>query len=71
MAAGRAELYPRFGNVSEWDIAAGHALIKAVGGDLLNMQYEPINYRSKPQLIVPGFYAVGDTSFDWRPFLLT
>lgn len=71
IASGRAELYPRFGNVSEWDIAAGHALIKAVGGDLLNAQYEPINYKAKPQSIVPGFYAVGDTSFDWRPFLLT
>lgn len=71
IASGRGELYPRFGNVSEWDIAAGHAIIKAVGGDILNMQYESINYHPKPQLIVPGFYAVGDTSFDWRPFLMT
>jgi len=71
VAAGQGELYPRFGNVSEWDIAAGHAILKAVGGDILNRQFEPIHYRPKPQLIVPGFYAVGDTSFDWRPFLLT
>lgn len=71
VAAGKGELYPRFGNVSEWDIAAGHAILKAVGGDILNMQYESINYQPKPQLIVPGFYAVGDRSFDWRPFLLT
>lgn len=71
VAAGKGELYPRFGNVSEWDIAAGHAILKAVGGDVLSMQYESVHYRPKPQLIVPGFYAVGDTSFDWRPFLLT
>lgn len=71
LAAGKADLYPRFGNVSEWDIAAGHAILKAVGGDIMDMQYEPMNYHPKPQLVVPGFYAIADTSFDWRPFLLT
>jgi 3'(2'), 5'-bisphosphate nucleotidase len=34
IAAGEADLYPRFGRTMEWDIAAGHALLTAAGGCL-------------------------------------
>ncbi len=71
LASGQGEVYPRFGNVSEWDIAAGHAIIRSVGGDLLSLQYEPIRYGDKPSMIVPGFFAIGDVDFDWRTLLLS
>lgn len=71
LADGQAELYPRFGNVSEWDIAAGHAILRCVGGDILTRQYEPMRYGHKPSMIVPGFFAVGDVDYDWRPLLLS
>jgi 3'(2'), 5'-bisphosphate nucleotidase len=71
LAAGQAELYPRFGNVSEWDIAAGHAILRCVGGDILTRQYEPMQYGDKPSMIVPGFLAIGCLDYDWRPLLLT
>ncbi len=71
LAAGRGELYPRFGSVSEWDIAAGHALLNAVGGELVSTQFEPIRYGLKPNLIVAGFFSFADSDFDWRPLLLT
>ena len=29
LAAGEADLYPRFGRTMEWDIAAGHAVLLA------------------------------------------
>lgn len=32
LAAGEADLYPRFGRTMEWDIAAGHAVLAAAGG---------------------------------------
>ncbi len=32
VAEGKADLYPRLGPTSEWDIAAGHAVIEAAGG---------------------------------------
>ena len=32
VAAGEADLYPRFGRTMEWDIAAGHAVLAAAGG---------------------------------------
>ena len=71
LSEGRGELYPRFGNVSEWDIAAGHAILRCIGGDVVTRQFEPIRYGHKPTMIVPGFFAVGDVDYDWRPILLT
>lgn len=71
LASGQGDLYPRFGNVCEWDIAAGHAILKAVGGDILSMQYESISYGKGQSMIVPGFYAVGFYDFDWRPLLFS
>lgn len=70
LASGQAEVYPRLGNVSEWDIAAGHAILRAVGGDILSLQYESIRYGHKPSMIVPGFFALGQVDFDWRTLLL-
>ena len=32
IAAGEADLYPRFGRTMEWDTAAGHAVLLAAGG---------------------------------------
>lgn len=71
LASGQGEVYPRFGNVSEWDIAAGHAILRCVGGDILSLQYEQISYGKKPSMIVPGFFAIGQVDFDWRTLLLS
>lgn len=71
LASGQGEVYPRLGNVSEWDIAAGHAILRCVGGDILSLQYENIHYGKKPSMIVPGFFALGDVDFDWRTLLLS
>jgi 3'(2'), 5'-bisphosphate nucleotidase len=32
IAAGEGDLYPRLGRTMEWDIAAGHAVLRAAGG---------------------------------------
>lgn len=34
VADGTADLYPRLGPTCEWDIAAGHAVLKAAGGEV-------------------------------------
>jgi len=71
LASGQGEVYPRLGNVSEWDIAAGHAILRSVGGDILSLQYESLHYGKKPSMIVPGFFALGNVDFDWRTLLLS
>ncbi len=35
LAEGEADIYPRFGNISEWDTAAGHAIVLASGGHVV------------------------------------
>ncbi|MDP3739633.1 MAG: 3'(2'),5'-bisphosphate nucleotidase CysQ [Hyphomonadaceae bacterium] len=35
VAAGKADVYPRWGPTMEWDTAAGHAVLQAAGGRML------------------------------------
>lgn len=51
VAEGRADLYPRFGPTSEWDTAAGHAVLRAAGGrvhsfDGVELAYKKPGYRN-------------------------
>ena len=45
VAEGKADLYPRFGPTSEWDIAAGHAVLRAAGGSVKTFGGENITYK--------------------------
>ena len=38
LAEGRADLYPRLGPTSEWDIAAAHAVLEAAGGAVMDVR---------------------------------
>jgi len=58
IAEGSADLYARMGPMSEWDIAAGHALVQAAGGSMTGVGGEPLRY-GRPGFRVPGFIARG------------
>jgi 3'(2'), 5'-bisphosphate nucleotidase len=58
VAAGEADLYPRLGRTMEWDIAAGHAVVLAAGGQVLRMDGEALRY-GKAGFDNPHFYASG------------
>ena len=60
LAEGAADLYPRFGPVSQWDIAAGHALLTAAGGAITTADGGPLRYGESASMVVPGFIAWGD-----------
>jgi 3'(2'), 5'-bisphosphate nucleotidase len=58
IAAGEAELYPRFGHVNEWDLAAGHAILNAAGGGLVLRSGDALVYGQRaPDFLVRGFVA--------------
>ena len=58
VAEGAADLYPRFGDVSEWDSAAGHAVLTAGGGGIIRLDGAPLRYGQKPgDFLVHGFVA--------------
>lgn len=56
LAAGEADLYPRFGPTMEWDTAAGHAVLLAAGGKVEEISGRPLIY-GKPGYRNPGFIA--------------
>jgi 3'(2'), 5'-bisphosphate nucleotidase len=66
LAEGRADLYPRLGPTSEWDIAAAHAVLEAAGGALWAVSGAPLLYNAKADLLNPEFIAVADGRYPWR-----
>ncbi len=67
VAAGDADVYPRFGPTSEWDTAAAHAVLEAAGGGMMDMQGGPLSYNARDELLNPQFIAFGDRDRDWIP----
>lgn len=58
IAEGKADLYPRLAPTMEWDTAAGHALCRAVGIELVGtLTNEPLRYNKK-ELINPSFIVI-------------
>jgi 3'(2'), 5'-bisphosphate nucleotidase len=67
VAEGNADIYPRLAPTSEWDIAAGHAVVTSAGGKITDAQGADLKFgrgHRDPQgaqdFIVPAFIAWGD-----------
>ncbi len=60
VADGKRDLYPQIGKTSEWDTAAGHCILEAAGGQLINFKGEPLRYNERINQENPPFYALGD-----------
>lgn len=58
IASGEADLYIRFEACSEWDTAAGQALVEAAGGSMTNLDGTPFLY-GKPGLLNKEFAVFG------------
>lgn len=72
IAQGEADLFPRFGPISEWDLAAPQAVVEAAGGIVASLQtLEPLRYNQRPSLTLHDVAAVGDPTVDWRTLLGT
>lgn len=56
LATGEADIYPRFGPTMEWDTAAGHAVLRAAGGEVLTTEGAILHY-GKPHFKNPHFFA--------------
>lgn len=70
IAAGEADLYPRFGPTSEWDTAAAQAVLEAAGGQVLDWhRLTPLRYNTKESLLNPPFIACSGVSPIWQGVL--
>lgn len=63
VAEGIADIYPRLSPTSEWDVAAGYAVVAAAGGKVTDGNGAPLRFgMRKGNYIVPDFIAWGDPS---------
>jgi len=61
VAEGSVDLYPRLAPTSEWDIAAGHAIVTGAGGVVVEPAGDPLVYgQNVRDFRVPAFVALGD-----------
>jgi len=62
LAEGKADIYPRASPTSEWDTAAGHAVLMAAGGLVDGPDGAPLAY-GKPAFLNRAFVATSG----WKP----
>jgi len=65
LASGEADTYPRYAPTMEWDIAAGQAILEALGGRVVHaVSGEPLTY-NKENLNNPYFIASTKAFTEW------
>jgi 3'(2'), 5'-bisphosphate nucleotidase len=58
IAAGKADMYPRFGLTCEWDTAAAHAVLRSAGGIITDINNVELTYGgADPKFLNPEFIA--------------
>jgi 3'(2'), 5'-bisphosphate nucleotidase len=66
VAEGSADVYLRLKPTSEWDTAAGHAVLEAARGLVTDLEGTPLRYNTRADtLINPSFLASGNLSRDF------
>ena len=59
LADNKADIYPRFGPTSEWDIAAADAVLRSRGGGIFQIDsHKPLEYGKKDSILNPMFIAI-------------
>ena len=66
VADGTADLYPRFGPTSCWDIAAAHAVVETAGGFVMGPDCQTLDYDLVEDVLNPYFLVT--CSAKWNEF---
>jgi 3'(2'), 5'-bisphosphate nucleotidase len=69
LAEGAADFYPRLSPTSEWDTAAGQAIVEAAGGSVTDLSGAPLRYNARDTLLNSDFLAWADSSRNWLELL--
>ncbi len=65
LAEGVADIYPRLGPTSEWDIGAAQAVLEAAGGAVCLFDGTPLLHNTKESFLNPEFVALADVGHGW------
>ncbi len=69
LAEGAVDIYPRLGPTSEWDVAAGCAIVTAAGGKVTDEHGGPLRFgEGGGGFLVPAFIAWGDPAAATGPY---
>ena len=66
LAEGKADVYPRFAPTMEWDIAAGQAILEALGGEIVDVNTKESLTYNKESLYNPYFMAQTNASIHYK-----
>lgn len=68
IAEGLADLYPAFGPMSEWDIAAAQCIVAEAGGAVIDEHLQTMRYNVRQTLLNPRLLVVGDPKQAWQSY---
>jgi 3'(2'), 5'-bisphosphate nucleotidase len=57
LAEGNSSVYPKFGSINEWDVAAGDIILSEAGGKIIETGTGTVPHYNKPDLKLPHFIA--------------
>jgi 3'(2'), 5'-bisphosphate nucleotidase len=64
LAEGQADVYPRLGPTSQWDTAAGQAVLECAGGAVLDASGSDLRYGLQRPILNPDFIALAQRGMD-------
>ena len=56
-SAAKADIFASLRPKNEWDICAGHCILREAGGEMVNLEGKPLTYNNEKTLITPGLIA--------------
>lgn len=68
IAEGSADVYPRFGPTSQWDTAAGQAVVECAGGAVLDPRGADLRYGPDRPVLNSSFVALAQRGIELPPF---
>lgn len=66
VAEGKADCYIRLGDTGEWDTAVAEVLLNEIGGQVFDLNFQPLTYNCRESFVNPHFMMVGDRGRDWQ-----
>ncbi|QIW15567.1 3'(2'),5'-bisphosphate nucleotidase [Pasteurellaceae bacterium RH1A] len=66
VAEGKADCYIRFGDTGEWDTAVAEVLLAETGGQIFDLNFQPLTYNQRESFINPHFVMVANKAQDWQ-----
>ena len=56
-SAAQADIFASLRPKNEWDICAGHCILREAGGEMVTLEGDPVTYNNEKTLITPGIIA--------------